>query len=198
MIIDLYLLYSIIRYCIIKICILKEGDRMNLSNLIKNKKGFTLIEVLVSITILGIVLMSFMNFFMQAGSFTNMNQKKTVAVNVARNALMFVEHQSYLKVYGEFPIVNKVSTPPKIYDKDLYICNDSYEYFDQNSVKPSNCKNITINNLDYKVKIKFEEVDKNDPSIKYYLPIKVEVGWTINDHEYSTSVNGTIKSEDIR
>ncbi len=167
-------------------------------NNIKNKKGFTLIEVLVSITILGIVLMSFMNFFMQAGSFTNMNQKKTVAVNVARNALMFVESQSFLEIYSEFPIVKKVANPPNSQVKNLYICNDSYKYFDQSLHKPDNCENITVNNLAYKVNIKFEEVEEDDPSIHYYLPIKVEVRWTINDHEYSTNVNGTVKSEDIR
>lgn len=56
-------------------------------NVWENDKGFTLIEILVSITILSVVLVVFASFFTQSALFTKKNEKEIVALNLARLAL---------------------------------------------------------------------------------------------------------------
>ncbi|MBN8191144.1 type II secretion system protein [Bacillus sp. NTK074B] len=171
--------------------------------IVKNNKGLTLIELLVSITILGIVLLSFMNFFLQSSTYTNSNQKKTVGVNVARNVLMFMEKQDFLEIRNFF---NEVNTGQHSSEDDflaLFICNDSYHTF-SNSASESeitqSCpekKNVTINGLKYEASIYSEEVSSPE-EIDSYIPIIIKVRWTIDDREYSTTLDGKVKSEDIR
>ncbi|SFA94717.1 prepilin-type N-terminal cleavage/methylation domain-containing protein [Cohnella sp. OV330] len=66
------------------------------------EEGFSLIEVLAAITILSIVSLAMTAFFIQAMSYAKGNQNKTVAVNLARNALFFVEKQSFETMKGYF------------------------------------------------------------------------------------------------
>ncbi|WP_421380217.1 type IV pilus modification PilV family protein [Bacillus salacetis] len=172
---------------------------MKLSNILRNNQGLTLIEVLVSVTILSTVLLVFLNFFFQAGTYTNMNQKKTVAVNVARNALMYMEGQSFLETKREFAGVNEGSTGQDDHFLLLKICNDAYKTFPSGEAIPSNCRDITINETAYEVDIRSEEVSsRNEEELDYYIPIIAEVRWTANEKEFSTTVDGTVKSEDIR
>ena len=70
---------------------------LNKKNL-QNQSGFTLVEVLLSITLLGIVLISFLGLFNQAYSYTNKNENKTVGINVARNVLYYFEQQDYTAI----------------------------------------------------------------------------------------------------
>ncbi|MED1204808.1 type II secretion system protein [Heyndrickxia acidicola] len=154
-----------------------------------SENGLTLIEVLISISILGILLIVFMRFFLQAGTFTNLNEKRTVGINVARNALMFMEKQNFLQVKNEFSS-NQVL--------NLQICDNHYTYFDQSTAIPSNCQLIKINNIPYNVTIQTTEDLSNNQRANYYIPLKVEAGWKINDKDYTSSVDGTIKSEDLR
>lgn len=70
---------------------MKAGEYMKFFKILSSSKGLTLIEVLVSLTILSIILLGIMNFFNQAYSYTNSNQKKTAAINVARNALTYMD-----------------------------------------------------------------------------------------------------------
>ncbi len=67
-------------------------------NHFRNERGFTLLEVLLSITILGIVIISFLSFFNQAYSYTKKNEDKTVGINVARNVLYYMEQQDYTRM----------------------------------------------------------------------------------------------------
>ncbi|WP_168412951.1 type IV pilus modification PilV family protein [Bacillus salacetis] len=172
---------------------------MKLSNILKNNQGLTLIEVLVSVTILSTVLLVFLNFFFQAGTYTNMNQKKTVAVNVARNALMFMEGQSYLEMKKEFSEVNKGNLEPVDHSLQLQLCADGYKTFLTGLTPPSDCSDIPINGTNYKVEILSEPVSASrQGELEYYIPITAKVRWITNDKEHSTSVEGTVKSEDIR
>ncbi|WP_258549633.1 prepilin-type N-terminal cleavage/methylation domain-containing protein [Rossellomorea aquimaris] len=176
---------------------------MKLIKILKNNRGFTLIELLVSITILGIVLLSFMNFFLQSSTYTNGNQKKTVGVNVARNVLMFMEKQNFLEIRNYFYEVNIGSKDPTDEFYKLFICGDEYQTFSNFSTESEmvdSCpdkKNININGLEYETEIYSGEVTNPD-ELDYYIPITIEVRWNINDREYSTTVDGKVKSEDIR
>ncbi|MGD6802449.1 type IV pilus modification PilV family protein [Rossellomorea aquimaris] len=168
---------------------------MKLSNIFRNNQGLTLIEVLVSVTLLSTVLLVFLNFFFQAGTYTNMNQKKTVAVNVARNALMHMESQSFLEVKRKFSEVNEGTASPDDHLLNLKLCDDTrYETFGNEESPPVTCEDIPINGTSYKVTIK----SKASQELDYYIPITAEVRWTANDKEFDTSVGGTVKSEDIR
>ena len=61
---------------------MEKGHFMN------NQKGISLLEVLLSITILSIITLSILSFFNQAYDYTKRNEDKTVGINVARNVLI--------------------------------------------------------------------------------------------------------------
>lgn len=52
-----------------------------------NEKGFTLVEILASITILFIILITFFGFFTQSALFTRTNQEALYATNLANHAM---------------------------------------------------------------------------------------------------------------
>lgn len=57
-------------------------------NNIKSEKGITLVEVLVSITLLSIVLITLMNIFPQMGMMNNHNKMKAQGINTAKEVLL--------------------------------------------------------------------------------------------------------------
>lgn len=59
------------------------------------EKGFTLIEVLAAIVILSIVSLVLTSYFTRALSYSKSNQNKTIMVNLARNALFYMEKQDF-------------------------------------------------------------------------------------------------------
>ncbi|MBS4173714.1 prepilin-type N-terminal cleavage/methylation domain-containing protein [Bacillus sp. FJAT-49736] len=167
---------------------------MKAIKLLRKQEGLTLIEVLLSITILSIILFSFMRFFLQAGNFTNLNEKKTVAVNVARNVLMFMKQQSFIEIKDKI-----AKLPEENGHFNLYICDNKYQYFNNTETPLTSCKSIQINNEDYKVSLYSNLEDcKAEGNCNYYIPITVEVRWSIRDKIYKTTIDGTIESEDLR
>ncbi|EGL81586.1 hypothetical protein CathTA2_2949 [Caldalkalibacillus thermarum TA2.A1] len=56
-------------------------------NIFRSERGFSLIELLASLVIVAVVLISFAAFFVQSGKFNAHNQSKLVAVNLARGTL---------------------------------------------------------------------------------------------------------------
>ncbi|WP_315907136.1 type II secretion system protein, partial [Priestia koreensis] len=74
---------------------------------LQNQQGMTIIELLVSLVILTILFTGAMQFFPQSYSYTRVNQSKTVGTNVARNALQYMQGQSFLKVKKEFESPNE-------------------------------------------------------------------------------------------
>jgi prepilin-type N-terminal cleavage/methylation domain-containing protein len=178
-----------------KVTYFERRDEMKKS--IINQDGMTLLELLASVTILSIILLSFLKFFIQGYHFTNLNQKKTVGVNVARNVLMYMEKESFIAMRNEFEGVNKGEVKPENQYLRVVVCNDSYKYFRPNETIPAFCQPITINNLPYKVFVYSEKADPEE-NVNYFIPITVEVRWEINGNEFHTDVDGTIQSEDIR
>ncbi|MFJ8235054.1 prepilin-type N-terminal cleavage/methylation domain-containing protein [Ureibacillus sp. NPDC094379] len=90
-----------------------------------NEKGVTLIEVIASIVILTVVLISFLNFFPQMGKTNNYNGDKQQAINLAgtelsfwqnelNNNTEFIKTQSNLGVSGVAINVDKTDNPHKI------------------------------------------------------------------------------------
>ena len=169
---------------------MKAGEYMKFFKILSSSKGLTLIEVLVSLTILSIILLGIMNFFNQAYSYTNSNQKKTAAINVARNALTYMEQSSGTNSF--IALRQRLEDNPEE-EGTLRICDSSYKVF-WNGEKQE-CDPITINNVTYNVTI-VPTLDKNNTA--YFIPLTVNVDWTVKRHDYTTSMEGTIKSEDLR
>jgi len=64
---------------------------------IKNPKGFTLIEVVASIIIISIVLLSFSQIFIQTNRVATTNTEKLVTINLADAMLARVRANTYTK-----------------------------------------------------------------------------------------------------
>jgi prepilin-type N-terminal cleavage/methylation domain-containing protein len=64
---------------------------------VQNECGFTLLEILLSITILGIILLGFFQFFGQSMIFSNKNEAKLQAVNIARQVMNELQGQALNK-----------------------------------------------------------------------------------------------------
>lgn len=60
-----------------------------MKNQIDNEKGLTLLEVLLSIVILTIILVTVMNFFPQMGFMNKQNEDKQQATNLAKKELIY-------------------------------------------------------------------------------------------------------------
>lgn len=85
-------------------------------NRFKKEEGFTLIEVLAAMLIVSIVALAFTAYFGNALTFAKSNQNKTIMSNLARNALVYMQKQSFteLKSYFDSPgatVVKAGSTP---------------------------------------------------------------------------------------
>jgi prepilin-type N-terminal cleavage/methylation domain-containing protein len=61
---------------------------MNYMNIMKSEKGVTLVEVLVSITLLSIILITLMNIFPQMGMMNNHTKLKAQGINTAKEVLL--------------------------------------------------------------------------------------------------------------
>lgn len=175
---------------------------MNCKKILSSTKGLTLIEVLASLTILSIILIGIMTFFTQAFSFTNKNETKTAAVNVARNALMYIENQSFIEVREQFSNSDSVNQNDKV---NIFICEnedgkEQYQlHWNLNSSTPSGCKPITVNNVEYDVEITSNySSDYKKDNENYFVPLKAVVTWNDGNSQKSTEVEGAIQSEDIR
>lgn len=68
---------------------------------LRNKRGFTLVEILGSLTIFTLIAIPMMSFFIQASQYTTDSQNKTIAINIARNAMSYLEKQNFrvMKTY---------------------------------------------------------------------------------------------------
>jgi prepilin-type N-terminal cleavage/methylation domain-containing protein len=101
--------------------------------ILKNEKGVTLLEVLISMAILSIILISFMNFFPQMGFINKQNEDKVQAINLAKDIL--IKWQDSHDVSGF--LVNStettgfISTDPDLdFDAAKFKNEGGYYYFE--------------------------------------------------------------------
>ncbi|MFE8703435.1 prepilin-type N-terminal cleavage/methylation domain-containing protein [Cytobacillus sp. FJAT-54145] len=162
------------------------------SKFLKNEKGLTLIEVLVSITLLSIITITFLSFFNQAYSYTKKNEDKTVGINVARNVLYYMEQQEFQPFYDQY--VKDLLTTSDIAELTIDSCSDvTAEPTPEPIFDESVCRGYlssTINNRNFNTKIFLQKHE--DPSLQNYLiPVEIVVTW---DNQEAT-VRGFIKNE---
>lgn len=67
--------------------------------LIKEEKGVTLIEVLLAMTLLSIILISFLGMFPQMGTVNKINQDKAQATNIAKEILINWENSTVVQTF---------------------------------------------------------------------------------------------------
>jgi hypothetical protein len=77
--------------------------------ILKGEKGVTLVEVLTSITLLSIVLITLMNIFPQMGMMNNHNKMKTQGINTAKEVLLKWQNDNdRLKLFFATPDVSVI------------------------------------------------------------------------------------------
>ena len=69
----------------------------------KENKGLTLVEVLVSITILSLIVLPMFSFFSGAYKYKTNNQNNSLATHVARNVLQYMEKQDFNRIKSLIP-----------------------------------------------------------------------------------------------
>ncbi|OAB42956.1 type IV pilus modification PilV family protein [Paenibacillus glacialis] len=174
----------------------------------KTEKGFALIEVLAAIVILSIVSLVLTSYFSNALSYANTNQNKTVMVNLARNALFYVEKQDFDKMEKYFNLSGGNPNASK----------GSYPNISTEQCAPDRCSqlfrspellesvlNPSINGVAYNITISYQselhskmkaEGSKAEMA-KYLLPVKVTVSSSIGGSN-ATIVEGYITDGRIR
>jgi len=82
----------------------------------RNEKGVTIIEVLASIVILSIILLTTMRFFPQMGLINNHNEDKSKAINIAKEILINWQESSDVKWFlvKTDRVTGFTSTDPKV------------------------------------------------------------------------------------
>ncbi|MFJ7851008.1 type II secretion system protein [Peribacillus sp. NPDC097206] len=135
----------------------------------KNQKGFTLVEVLASIAILGILTLTVMTFFTQSYDYTKRNQSKTVGINVARNVINYFDQLEFTELYKQYGIASLDKEGIKITLPD---CNT------RPSLYTTSCSEIlqpTINNYKYDTEIILKQY------IYYPDPLDKKTGYALNN-----------------
>lgn len=196
-------------------------DPRNRSRQQSKEAGFTLIEVLAAIVILSIVSLVLTSYFTHALSYSKSNQNKTVMVNLARNALFYMEKQDFGEMKKFFNVKDTLEEENEETDHPAIkavqctatVCNMKSEFIN-GDVLPE-VLNPVINNIAYEINITYQAKlhrdmlegrsdDTPDPRKKdmapYLIPVRVEVTGPggPNASAASTVVEGYITDEKIR
>ena len=137
--------------------------------LLKNNRGASLLEVVASLVIITIILLSFSQFFLQAKKTAAYNNEKLVTINLADAALVKLQNQQIAK-----------TTDP-----------DLNKYFEKATIE----KTITMNDKTYRIDYKPEQSDtkyQNRSEIELGL-IKVEVTVYSPDNKTKGVTQGYVK-----
>lgn len=162
-----------------------------------NEKGFTLIEVLASLVIISLVLMSFMGIFANTNKLAVRNSEKLVVINLADAYLerVKVDPDGTINLVGE---KFKDSPPPhQKFPPDFIECRDS----ENRVISNKHCYTVTLDKLDlfnekyYDVTIKFSqttESNEDNLSEDVLSLINVEVTVTARESKLSSTVEGYV------
>ncbi|MBV7505998.1 prepilin-type N-terminal cleavage/methylation domain-containing protein [Bacillus sp. sid0103] len=88
--------------------------------LLKEEKGVTLLEVLLSIVILSMILLTTMSFFPQMGLINNQNNLKTQGINTVKDVLLKWQNDSRLDAFFTNPDAGVIPEYKPITGADYY------------------------------------------------------------------------------
>lgn len=191
---------STITYCIIKSTYLKEGIGMKfkLVKLFTYNKGFTLIEVLLSIVIFSILTLGMLALFSQTMTYTQKSENDTLGVYAARNMLNFMEQQSFEEIKRDY-----VDDLTDVGEGSTVILTDEVcpIWFNGNSDELNQRRerclitfNPNLNNRQLNVSVELKK--HSDSSLQTSLiPMEILVEW---DEGNESSLEGFITNEKLR
>ncbi|MNI57205.1 hypothetical protein D3C76_243980 [compost metagenome] len=185
-------------------------------NKITKESGFSLIEVLAALVILSVVTLALTAFFVNSMAYAKGNQNKTVMVNLARNALVYMEKQAFYPIAQYFnPDSESDGTPSDVIACDLVGETPDCSDIEGLVTDPSALSGVfhpEINDIKYALTIEYQRDLHNSDTMlnssnedtkkmaKLLIPIKVIVkrqdGREGNRNK--TEVEGYITSERIR
>ncbi|WP_433945222.1 type IV pilus modification PilV family protein [Paenibacillus sp. SN-8-1] len=176
---------------------------MDSSNKKNGDLGYSLVEVLAALVILSIVTLAMTAFFTSSLSFTKGNQSKTVMVNLARNALVYLEKQPFdpIKKYYITDNNNEIACDP-----DPLGCNTMISGLVDDPHILYQVLNPTINKVQYKLTIEYQrdihnkmlKEQKSMAELLIPIQVKVERADGRGGNRNITGVEGYISSEKIR
>jgi hypothetical protein len=147
-----------------------------------------------------------MSYFTNALSYASTNQNKTVMVNLARNALFYVEKQDFKKVEKYFNL-NEGNYPDISAEQCIVDSAGCSELF-SNSELLESVLNPTINGVVYNIMISYQSelhtkmkaADSKVAMAAYLLPVKVTVRGAAGSkgRTNDTVVEGYITDDKIR
>lgn len=161
-----------------------------------NERGFTLIEVLLSIVILSFVMGGMFMFFTNAMTYTAYNQSKTVAVNIARGVVHYMARLDFQPIasYVNDHVTKQTPFTPFI-RLDASACSNTSIFPDETV-----CKAVfspTVNNVTYDKEdvqawlIPYNQTIwsqiKNNPPSEFPDPLKQTIQ---NEKEIKENVSG--------
>jgi prepilin-type N-terminal cleavage/methylation domain-containing protein len=199
----------------------REAERwMNLGP--KQEQGFTLIEVLAAIVILSIVSLVLTSYFTNALSFSKANQNKTIMVNLARNALFYMEKQDFDKLRDYFVGVPSIDGRPAVQGIPLIDgagCNylelgvlscGPYTHIISDPDILAEVLNPTVNKVRYTITINYQTAihremlnpadQEKQEMAEHLLPVSVVVSGPggVRASQKEIAVEGYITDEQIR
>lgn len=179
---------------------------------LKQEKGFTLIEVLAAIVILSIVSLVLTSYFTNAMSYSKSNQNKTIMVNLARNALFYVEKQDFEEMKDYLTENDSLEATKCQKDTDDSVKCDDYIQLVEDTTILNQVLNPSINGVNYQIDIKYQR-ELHNPSLSpspsdsdeqkmaaYLLPVLVKVSRVDSSSGPQTQsvLEGYITDEKIR
>jgi prepilin-type N-terminal cleavage/methylation domain len=167
------------------------------------ESGLTLVEVLAALVILSIVSLVLTSFFTNALTYAKGNQSKTVMVNLARNALFYMEKQSFepIQTYFSNPSNTAISC-------QVSGCDAAVSQLAEDSAVMQQILNPNINGVQYTISVIYQRDMHNDMlhdtdklhMAEELLPVMVKVervnGTT--SARNTAEVEGYIASERVR
>ncbi|WP_211745404.1 type II secretion system protein [Paenibacillus sp. Marseille-Q4541] len=188
----------------------------------QKEQGFTLVEVLAATIILSIVSLVVVSYFMNALTYAKSNQNKTVMVNLARNALFYLEKQDFTKMDTYFRADEESEQLIKG-SSCLEVSTCEYSSLFVHAGSLPEVLNPTVNNVQYELVISYQSelhrqlengtnlksldlsagselVSDLNRSANYLLPVKVTVTGPggPRGHGSEVVVEGYITDEKIR
>lgn len=123
---------------------------------LKEERGFSLIEVVIAIVIIGITLISFSQLFLQSNRVATFNNEKLVVINLANAELERLKLTSQENIFG---------TSPSTFNKP----GDTFK----NYIPKTVIKKTNINSIEYEVKITASQ--QKEEHFSKLLNIQVQV-----------------------
>lgn len=142
--------------------------------LLKEEKGVTLLEVLLSIVILSMILLTTMSFFPQMGLLNNQNNLKTQGINTAKDVLLKWQNDSRVDAFFTNPDAGVIAEYKPITGVDYYNFETvEGEYIVNIQIKKNPSKESKIYNA-HQIDIKLYKMNKRDIAVsKTYGYVKV-------------------------